>query len=69
MFVVINFLVDVIYTLLDPRVRLAGAGGLKAWMRSSTSRSRDPQPAEAHAWLARISREPHRRCALGSSCC
>ena len=25
MFVVINFLVDVIYTLLDPRVRLAGA--------------------------------------------
>jgi peptide/nickel transport system permease protein len=25
MFVVINFLVDVIYTLLDPRVRLAGS--------------------------------------------
>jgi peptide/nickel transport system permease protein len=24
MFVVINFIVDVIYTLLDPRVRLAG---------------------------------------------
>ena len=25
MFVAINFLVDVIYTLLDPRVRLAGS--------------------------------------------
>ena len=60
MFVVINLLVDFIYSLLDPRVRLTDEGGVMAVARRRHSRPRTRAETLARAGVGRILRKPDR---------
>ena len=63
MFVVINFIVDFIYTLLDPRVRLTSQGGVMAVLDDVRHRR---SPTLARAW-ARASGASSPKAASASS--